>query len=127
MSSPKNASSPITTIKIMCVCGGCERWESLLDQARLLGLAPNKWDEVRNTLKCRYVSHHNRQAYGAEGKMFILPTPKKRLKMLVPPPLQQQSASSTTANVQPTIEIVATTSIGRACKKRASSNDVNDD
>jgi hypothetical protein len=39
--------------------------------------------------------------------------------------IAKQSASSTTANVQPTIENVATTSIGRACKKRAS-NDVND-
>jgi hypothetical protein len=52
---------------------------------------------------------------------------KKRFKTLVPPPLQQQSASSTTANVQPTIENVVKTYIGRACKKRASSIDVNDD
>jgi hypothetical protein len=59
--------------------------------------------------------------------VYILPTLKKRLNTLVPPPLQQQSASSTTANGQPTIENVAKTSIGRACKKRASSIDVNDD
>jgi hypothetical protein len=127
MSSPDNTSSPSTTIKIICLCGGCERWESLLAQARLLGLAPKRRDEVKNTFKCRYVSCHDRHTYGAEGKVYILPTPTKRLKTLVHPPLQQQSASSTTANVQPIIENVAKTSIGRACKKRASSIDVNDD
>jgi hypothetical protein len=120
MSSPNNTSSPSTTIKIICLCGGCERWEPLLAQAFLLGLAPNRWDEVKNTFKCRYVSCQDRHAYGAEGKVYILPTPKKRLKTLVPPPLQHQSASST-------IENVAKTSIDRACKKRASSIDVNDD
>jgi hypothetical protein len=120
MSSPDNTSSPSTTIKIICLCGGCERWESLLAQARLLGLAPSRRDEVKNTFKCRYVSCHDRHAYGAEGKVYILPAPKKRLKTLVHPPLQQQSASST-------IENVAKTSIGRACKKRASSIDVNND
>jgi hypothetical protein len=57
--------------------------------------------------------------------VYILPTPKKRLKTLVPPPLQKQSASSTTANVQPTIENLATTYIGRAFKKRTST-DVDD-
>jgi hypothetical protein len=96
-----------------------------LAQARLLGLAPNRWNEVKNTFKCRYFSRHDRHAYGAERKLYILPTPKKRLKKLVHPPLQKQSASSTIANVQPTIENVATTYIGRACKKRAY-NDVND-
>jgi hypothetical protein len=96
-----------------------------LDHARLLGLAPNRWDEVKNTFKCRYVSHHNRHVYGAEGKVYIFPTPKKRLKMLVPPPLQKQSVSSTAANVQPNIENSATSYIGRACKKKTS-NDVDD-
>jgi hypothetical protein len=70
-----------------------------LAQARLLGPAPNRWDEVKNTFKCRYVSCHDRHAYGAEGKVYILPTPKKRSKTLVAPPLQQQSTSSTIENV----------------------------
>jgi hypothetical protein len=91
----------------ICVCGGCERWESLLAHARLLGIAPNRCDEVKNTFKCRYVSRHDRHACGAEGKVHI-----------EPPPSQKKSDSSTTANVQPTIENVATTYIGLPCKKR---------
>jgi hypothetical protein len=83
MSSPNNTSSPSTTIKIMCSCVGCERGESMLAQAHLLGLAPSRWDEVRNTFKCRYVSCHDHHAYGAEGKVYISPTPNKRLKKLV--------------------------------------------
>jgi hypothetical protein len=38
MSSPNDTSSPSTTIKIICSRVGCERWESLLAQSRLLGL-----------------------------------------------------------------------------------------
>jgi hypothetical protein len=90
--------------------------ESLFAHARLIGIARTRWEEVNNTFKCRYVSCHDRHAYGAEGKVDILPTPKKRLKTLVPPPLQNQSSSSTTSNVQPTIENVATTYIGHVCK-----------
>jgi hypothetical protein len=98
MSTRKNASPPSTTIKIICVCVGCKRWESLLVHARLLVIAPNRCDEVDNMFKCKYVYHHDQHAYDAEGKVYTEPNPRNSLNKLVSPPSQKQIDSSPKSN-----------------------------
>jgi hypothetical protein len=73
--------------KILFDCAGCTEWESLLVQAHMLELTPNRFYQVKKCFKWKTVFRNDMHSYDAEGKVCIEAKLTRRAnKARVPPP-----------------------------------------